>query len=293
MTQTSASRLSSGPSTPISRSSGRRPISAPQSGMTIWPEEVQDLVPDLVQLVDDAHGGILAASPATGGRAGRVGRPRPDERPRDGQRGRPRRGLPVFFVAPRPGRQPRRSASPSVPSSPGAPPPRSGATGRRRAPIDAPPTAGRSSRRTSQLAPAVRPPRRRTARPSSMSSVTTRISAPAARAASVVPPLPTASATRRSMSASAVVRPLWRTVSPAAIRVPREARLRRAVEDELDPDGAAGSPPAAGRSAWPPAPGCPAAGRARRAGSCRRRSAGRSRRAGRGSRARVRSRAPS
>ena len=162
-----------------------------------------------------------------------------------------------------------------------APSPRSGgwAGRRRRFPAAGALRLSRSRRRMSQAAPAVRPPRRRIARPSSMSSVTTRIAVPAAWAASAVPPVPIASATSRSIRLSAEYRPLWRTVSPDAIRVPRSpgraARRRRARSGRP-----AGSRPGGGRSASPLGPARRRAARWRGAGSTRRRSGARCRRGG-------------
>ena len=121
--------------------------------------------------------------------------------------GRRRRGLPFLEVAPRPGFQGVRSGSfRSV----------CGAAGGRRFPTDDEASPGRCRRPMSHAVPAVFAPRARTPEPSSRSSVTTRI-ASASRVAKVGPP--------RSMSSriasSALRRPAWRTVTPAAIRSPR------------------------------------------------------------------------
>ena len=117
-------------------------MTALQSGMTNIDVDLEDRVPQVVQGVDDRHDGML-----------------PDD-------GRPRRGLPLLVVAPRPGFQ-RGASSSGSPSSCG--PPRAG----RRLPTDGADSFGRSSRPSSHAVPAVRAPFARSDARSAWSSLTT------------------------------------------------------------------------------------------------------------------------
>ena len=182
-----------GPITPRTRKSGSRPMSAPQSGMTRWLRKSSRPGPELVQVVDDGHGGILAPRASCAGRrpgggrrrgiVGRRGRSSAGDARPSGQAGWPRFGLPRFAVAPRPGRQPVRAASASrAAGRPGSPPidlrrPRSPipepAGGRGRPTLGAA-RRGRASRRTTHDVPIVAAPRVRRSWARRPSSVTTR-----------------------------------------------------------------------------------------------------------------------
>ena len=130
----------SGPTMPMKISSGNRPMTALQSGITNIFVMSRIVFHNWFERVDEAHDGML-----------------PDE-------GRRRRGLPFLVVAPRPGFHGSRSGSRSCSG---------GAAGGRRFPTDGDDSFGRSSRLRSHDVPVVLAPRSRTPAASCRSSVTT------------------------------------------------------------------------------------------------------------------------
>ena len=144
MTIPSGRNVISGPTTPRKMRIGSMPMIAFQSGMTNCAIDLEDRVPHLVEGVDDRHVGML-----------------PDD-------GRPRRGLPRFVVAPRPGFQRGGSDGAGRRSSCGA-----SARPAARLPTDGADSFGRSSRPRSHADPAVRAPFARSDARSAWSSLTT------------------------------------------------------------------------------------------------------------------------
>ena len=130
-----------GPTTPIRRNRGSSAMRPAQSGMTSVERNAEEVAPELLDLVDDRHGRILASVRRACGRALRAGCGR-------------RRGLPRFVVAPRPGVH-RGSVISSV-SSPGCGCGIRGGAGGRELPTLGLASRGRSRRPMSQADPAVR-----------------------------------------------------------------------------------------------------------------------------------------
>ncbi len=186
---------------------GSRLITNAQSGHHEDRRDLEDLRPDLVQNVDDIHGGILPVPLPLGAR----------------------RGLPRLVVAPRPGCQPGRSSSGSPWRSAGSPTATPAGRAARGFPTDGDDSLRASSRPSSQAEPAVRAPRSRAPWLRSRSSVTT--SSPA---------VPSAPSTSRTSSIDREDDRVGRARAAVAHGQPgrdplvTQATFGRTVEDELD-----------------------------------------------------------